>query len=421
MIFDKNSKHSFKLKKSKCLKFEIVFWTTVVFAFIIIYLIYMDRVNTYKLEKQRTLVAVYCLENIYNNGNVSNETTLNDVDKCLKKIKEVNDYNISTKLKTDIQKTKNYIILREEVDSYFNLDVVESDISIEEINFLESKLNNMVDVNKEELASKIENMRLQIQKINNLETLVNNLYETEEKKDLRKDLTREDYNKCVEAYEQVIQQNVRDRNKQYIDKADQYLKEQEEKIRIQNAWITLDVPYISQNKAGVNNGCEAASLLMGLKYKGYLKDMNLVTYSTNMPKSNDPNLGFYLSIFSLEPKSEAHWIAPAPLAQYGRSSSGNNNVIDATGWSLDQITNEVINENPVVVYLTYDFKKPRSWSKGAPQNLHVQLLTGYNTITKKYVITDPWTRWSGKYEFILNKSDLEHVYNGVGKKAVVVR
>lgn len=421
MIFDKNVKHSFRLKKSQSLKIEIIFWCTVIFAFLIIYLIFMDRMNEYKLEKKKTLIAMNCWNNVYNNGNVYKSVTLNEVNECSAKIDEVNDHEISRQLKKDIKKTKNYVVLREEIDSKFNLDIVESDTSLEYINFLENKVEDIIEVNKEELISKINTMKFQIQKINDLENLVNNMYETEEKINLKTNLTREEYNECITAYEEVVHEDIKEKYKSYLENADKYLSEMEEKIRIEKAWTILDVPYISQNSSGVYNGCEAASLLMGLKYKGYLSNMDLVTYSTNMPKSNDPNSGFYLSIFSLEPKSEAHWIAPSPLTQYGISSSGNNNVIDATGWSLEQITQEVINGNPVVVYLTYNFLSPKSWSNGAPRNLHVQLLTGYNSITEKYIITDPWTRWSGEYEFVLTKSNLEYVYNAVGKKAVVIR
>ena len=73
------------------------------------------------------------------------------------------------------------------------------------------------------------------------------------------------------------------------------------------------------------------------------------------------------------------------------------------------------------LYLTYDYLNPVNYSKGVPKNLHVQLLSGYNTLTHEYLITDPWTRSNGNYEFILSKNKIEYLYNQVGKRAVIVR
>jgi uncharacterized protein YvpB len=75
----------------------------------------------------------------------------------------------------------------------------------------------------------------------------------------------------------------------------------------------------------------------------------------------------------------------------------------------------------VVIYLTYDFLEPYNWSRGVPKNLHVMLVTGYNTITNQYRITDPYTRSNGTYEFILHKHELERLYNSIGQKAIVIR
>ena len=53
------------------------------------------------------------------------------------------------------------------------------------------------------------------------------------------------------------------------------------------SWVKLNVPYISQNKNDILNGCEAACMLMALQYKGYLKDMSLKEYVKLMPLSPD--------------------------------------------------------------------------------------------------------------------------------------
>ena len=160
---------------------------------------------------------------------------------------------------------------------------------------------------------------------------------------------------------------------------------------------------------------------MGLKYKGYLQNMDIVTYATKMPKTDNPHTGFYRSIFDTEPTNLPHWIAPGPLAQYGRDTSGNNNISDITGSTLDQLDKELENNNPVIIYATAMFAYPKNWIEEVPNNLHVMLLTGYNKITGDQIITDPWTYTSGRNKWQLSKSKLETVYNQVGKKAVVIR
>jgi len=194
---------------------------------------------------------------------------------------------------------------------------------------------------------------------------------------------------------------------------------QEEKIK--KAWVILDVPYISQNNNNVLNGCETASLLMALQYKGYLQNMTLQEYAQNIPKSTDPNKGFTYDIFGIYPTNVPHWIAPSPLAEYGRITSGNQNVIDITGYSVKQLDNEILAGNPVVIYATSKFTTPKEVIEGAPKNIHVLLLTGYNKITGEQLITDPWTHSDGKTTWTISKEKLETIYNAVGKKSVVIR
>lgn len=197
------------------------------------------------------------------------------------------------------------------------------------------------------------------------------------------------------------------------------LKAKQEK-EIAEAWKILNVPYHSQNLQHIYNGCETASLLMALQYKGYLKDVTLAKYAEMIPKSDDYNTGFVGSIYDLQPKTYVHWIAPAPLAKFGRESSGAN-VIDVSGASLDDLDKEVLAGNPVIIYVTFLFNPNKEWLNGAPQNLHVVLLTGYNTVSGTQRLTDPWTQNDGGRTWDISKKELEQVYNAVGKRAVVVK
>lgn len=212
----------------------------------------------------------------------------------------------------------------------------------------------------------------------------------------------------------------------FYDNKEKMQKVEEEKIRreaeIEEAWVVLETPYISQSKFEVFNGCEAASLLMGLQYKGYLKDISFYSFVDNMPKSEDnPHEGFVGDIYDREPQDIPHWIAPDALAKYGKSASGNNGVVDITGYSIEQLKKEIDNDNPVIIYITGgNLDNPRDWTEEIPLNLHIVLLIGYNPITKQMVVNDPWTRsLDGKMYY--NEERITEIYNQVGKKAVVIR
>ena len=181
------------------------------------------------------------------------------------------------------------------------------------------------------------------------------------------------------------------------------------------------MPYISQNKNGVINGCEAACMLMALQYKGYLQNMDLVTYATNMPKSTNPFSGFTYDIFKEDPVSVPHWIAPSPLVGYGKTSSGYINIEDATGATLTDLDNQVAAGNPVIIYLTSKLNKPKAYIEGAPKNVHVLLLVGYNSITKEQILIDPWTHDDGRTSWHVSKSKIEQIYNNTSKRAVVIK
>ena len=57
-----------------------------------------------------------------------------------------------------------------------------------------------------------------------------------------------------------------------------------------------------------------------------------------------------------------------------------------------------IKGNPIVIYLTSNFKTLINFKNGAPSNLNVVLVACYNTYTKDYYIIDP-TYKNGTYEY----------------------
>lgn len=139
-----------------------------------------------------------------------------------------------------------------------------------------------------------------------------------------------------------------------------------------------------------------------------------------MPKSDNPQTGFYMDIYGYEPRDEAHWIDTVPLTAYGNQGAMSNAAVDLRGSSIETIKAEVLNNNPVVIYLTYNFDDLKEIMNGVPVNLHVVLLSGYNRVTDEYQVIDLWTRRTGQYVFTVANSRIDSLYRQVGQKAVVV-
>lgn len=326
------------------------------------------------------------------------------------------------KILEEIDNLEKYMKLKDQIKSYSKSEQMISDNDIDYLKHEVSKLNteyqNYINPSLNKLIEKKENIEL-------IENNISNLFEDSNNTILKNDISL----KTIEKYQDILintkQQDVINKNVVLLNNAKTTIeKREEEKLEaIKNSWKILDVPYISQNKNNVLNGCEAATMLMSLQYKGYLQETSLYDFAVNMPKSinNNAEEGFTHDIFGYAPNNVAHWIAPSALANYGRTASMNENIMDATGMSLTELDNEIENGNPVIIYATSKFKKPKDWAEGAPKNLHVLLLVGYNKITNEQLIIDPWTHDDGKTRWILEKEKVEEIYNAVGKKSVIVR
>ncbi len=354
--------------------------------------------------------------------------------------KDVNNIAYAAKkqeLEKKLDELDDYVTLRDNIDKSITGDVLNSDVSIYTINSFNVKNKKLPKKYQNLLEPKITIMYNQMKQISDTKDAVKQLFSDDNYEQVKSDVTRDSYNNVVLMQQSLKQKDIANEQQKYLEKVNSELtrreeeerkrqeeerrrQEEERKRQIQAAWSVLNVPYISQNKNGVLNGCEAASLLMGLQYKGYLQGIDLATYASNMPKSTDPFQGFTYDIFGLAPTNVPHWIAPSPLAQYGRSSSGNNGVIDATGKSLDELDSQIQAGNPVVIYLTGKLKSPKAYIENAPKNIHVLLLTGYNAITKEQIITDPWTHDDGRTKWQVSKETVEKIYNATGKRAVII-
>lgn len=354
------------------------------------------------------------------------DLAIEEIIKAKKKIEKI-ERKDKKEMLSSIKKLKYYLNTKTEINSLFDNGILKSNTNNDIVTKLFENIEKMPDNYKNILKPSLDEANNQLQYIKLVNDTINNLFTSEEKKEVKANITRKDYNNAVTLVSQLKQNDLKEAKKEYLkvvgntitarEIAERKRREQE----IRDAWVKLDIPYVSQNNPGVYNGCEAASLLMALKHKGYLLNMDLPTYATNMPKSDNPHLGFTYDIFSLEPKDVVHWIAPDALTSYGISSSGNGNIVNTTGYSLDQLDNELNNNNAIVIYLTANLKNPKDWIGETPHNMHVLLLSGYNKITKEHIITDPWTRKNGTYEWNISKKNLENLYNAVGKRSVTVK
>ncbi len=363
--------------------------------------------------------------------------SINTIKKMKKEIKKIKLYkDEAKKITADLSELENYLIVKNEIKNCYNETTMNSTVTKKDINNLKSKVKKLNSTYQKYLENYITDLESQRSNIDMEMEKIKALYTDDTKVTLKDSVTLNDIETIRLSLNTLPQDDIKKTGNEDLDNAINIISAKEEETKkqaieaekkrqaeIQNAWVILNVPYISQNYNNVENGCEAASLLMALQYKGYLKDMTLYQYATDMPKSatNNAQEGFTHDIFTKNPSNVPHWIAPEPLAKFGRDSSGNQNIVNTTGASLDDLDRELDNGNPVIIYLTAMFKTPGTWIEGAPLNLHVQLLVGYNKITKEHLIVDPWTYTTGRTKWIMPKDTVESIYNSLGKQSVVIR
>ncbi|RHX71565.1 hypothetical protein D2U14_13585 [Lacticaseibacillus paracasei] len=162
----------------------------------------------------------------------------------------------------------------------------------------------------------------------------------------------------------------------------------------------LGVSFISQEAAGAPEGCEAASALEALHYKGHAAGMSLASFLKTMPiaANGNPYQGFggtpyavvdgvYQSIF---PSAFTPWVA---------GFGGASNI---SGSSLDGIISQIAAGNPVVAWVTLNYQGPQwhryDWGNGI-DNAHVVTVDGYNGNSMHIVDPENGTYWISKSAF----------------------
>lgn len=191
----------------------------------------------------------------------------------------------------------------------------------------------------------------------------------------------------------------------------------------------IDVPYISQiNPLKAWVGCEPTSLLMGLHSKGYSLNVGLEQFLDDMPKTTaDPAKGFVGSPYIKDKTYKTRTtIYPQPLTawafQYG-------NVADFSGSTPQDIQAEILDGNPVVVYVTLWWNEPiyKTYDiEGQLQSLltnnHAVLASGYDMSTNRYYIADPYNPQdlNKEYKYWIDGATFDRIYNE-RRHAVVIQ
>lgn len=391
----------------------------------------------YDIERKYYNTILNKYDKLFDNNIPKDKIKTQDINKIRKELKDVKPSFKKEKKELNIKlnELENYYNLKKEFDKVYNDNILKSNTSINIINELESKTKKISVKYRKLFEDKITDMKEQRKNLDIINESVNKLYSDKDNNIFRNNITREELSNIEELLKKIKQNDIKEKYSIVIsdsykiilkrEEEERRKREEEERRRkeeIERAWIRLNINYISQNKNNILNGCEVATLLMALQYKGYLLDKNIKNLADNIPKSNDPNLGFTYDIYTLEPKDKPHWVAPSALSKFGKDYSNYENILDTTGYSLDELNKELENNNPVIIYTTSKFKQPKEIIDGAPKNLHVQLLAGYNKITGEQYIIDPWTdEKTNSYTWTLSKEKLENIYNQVGRKSVVVR
>ncbi len=162
-----------------------------------------------------------------------------------------------------------------------------------------------------------------------------------------------------------------------------------------NEHIELDVvTYINQAEAGALEGCEGASLLMGLQITGHAMEYDYYSFLDEMPYSPDssPYKGFAGSLWADTPEIDA--MMPGPVTEWG---SRYGTTVDHTGCDTDTLISCLRKGHPVVVWTSIHMVPSQliSYEWGTyKSNNHVMLLIGYDQESNMFKLVDP-AGWNG--------------------------
>ena len=188
-----------------------------------------------------------------------------------------------------------------------------------------------------------------------------------------------------------------------------------------NTYQMSYVPYISQID-GIYAwvGCEPVSALMGLKAKGFAKNVTTRAFLDNLPTTtSNPEKGFVGSPYTPD-HSKRTTIYPAKLAEYCNTyTNGMPICADFRGASVADLQRELLAGNPVVAYeslwwkpLYYRNYNIEGQTQRLVSNNHAILVYGYDP-QKGYLVSDPYNYYNrGQvYQYWEAASTFENIWN----------
>lgn len=396
-----------------------------------------------QLEQEKQKETVLLLENYYQDEEQKLpklSITEEELEQLEQMIQSLEDGSEKEKLWKKYKKLKKFYEIQTELDSFFEGDMVKESVTKEEFLSWQEDFDTLTEEEQSLLEEQFQSGMDQITKTEEALSRLSELFLNEEMTEVKEEVDREDYDTISHLFHELKQSFVLESHQEQIDLILKHVeekeeeerrrieeererqrqialekkrKEEEERRKIEEAYVEVTgIPFINQRTEQIYNGCEAACLLMSLQYKNLALNYNLHTFAEEVPKhETDPHQGFIHSIYDLEPKNVAHWIAPDALSRFG---SQYGTVRDISGSGVSTLKEYLDQGNPVIVYVTSNFNYPTAWDGEVPVNLHVVLLTGYNQITGNYIVLDPW---SGRK--IIAKQKFEAIY-GLMNRAVVV-
>lgn len=205
-------------------------------------------------------------------------------------------------------------------------------------------------------------------------------------------------------------------------------KEEEERKKNPPKSVLIDVPIISQLPE-LKNGCEITSLTMMFNYAGISVDKltlaNMVKKDTTPLTYNggtiatwgNPHVGFVGDITGKTPGYSIYPEALTPLIEEYMPGKS----LNLTGTSYEEIEKALVDNRPVLVWITNDFKppaRPAQWkSNGEIINVyfsqHAVLLTGYDEDNVYY--NDPLSNTKNKS---VSKEVFKVIWETMGNKAL---
>ena len=160
------------------------------------------------------------------------DITLESVEKVKKSVDLVVDKEKKKDLTTNLQELNKYIKLRDDINNYYENDIVKSSTTLEMVNELLERNNKLIKAHQELLLPKINTIKEQVTNINTYKSSVVSLFTDNTYQTVRSDITRENLNQVLALKNNILQQDVINEQDNYLNIVDKELAYREEQERI---------------------------------------------------------------------------------------------------------------------------------------------------------------------------------------------